>query len=327
MPLVSVTLPNDGDEALVEPYNAAINAILGVINGQIDSSNILAGSIPWSAMSAAISNAIPASAMQNSGNLEQFRADTAVAFVSSGMVWSVASGLTANMSAGIYYSPNGVRNTGAAVSAQAFTASKDTYVDFPANGGSPSYTAVANNAASPSLATNYIRVAIVVTGASSISSINQGGVLATAPVVNSTPLSISDSLGNLIYNTNPYPKLIGYRYLNAGFTVGSGTGMTAITGLAVPVIIPLGRSVKASVRTRDATNNITGVGELAIYRGTTSGTQTGLSLQDTTTGHAQLGIDAFDTPGAGAFTYTGALQASANNVTLEIFSYIAIELE
>lgn len=59
MPVIHPTLPADGDEAVVEPYNAAINAILGVLNGDIDSDNIasvdgskiIAGSIPQSALS------------------------------------------------------------------------------------------------------------------------------------------------------------------------------------------------------------------------------------------------------------------------------------
>lgn len=40
MPTISPSLPSDGDDAIVEPYNAAIIAILGLINGGLDSDNI-----------------------------------------------------------------------------------------------------------------------------------------------------------------------------------------------------------------------------------------------------------------------------------------------
>lgn len=61
MPIINPTLPADGDNAVVEPYNAAITAILGVLNGGIDDSNIsavngskiAAGSVPITAMNAA----------------------------------------------------------------------------------------------------------------------------------------------------------------------------------------------------------------------------------------------------------------------------------
>lgn len=56
MPIITATLPSDGDDAVVEPYNAAIIAILGLLNGALDSDNIaslsgtkiLAGTLPSS---------------------------------------------------------------------------------------------------------------------------------------------------------------------------------------------------------------------------------------------------------------------------------------
>lgn len=179
MPTINPTLPADGDDAVVEPYNAAINAILGVINGSIDSTNIAANSLPWSVMSNSMSNAIPSAAMQDSGNLEKFRLESEYSLgwvVPGGMVWTQSSGLVGSMTAGVYYSPNGVRNTGALIASRTFTASKDTYVDFPQNGGSPAYTEVTNGAASPALSSGYIRVALVITGASAITSVVQYGV-------------------------------------------------------------------------------------------------------------------------------------------------------
>lgn len=102
--------------------------------------------------------------------------------VPSGLVWSIASGLNATMTAGTMYIA-GVRITVASIASHAFTASKDTYVDINST-GTALYTEVANGAAAPALTAGYIRVAKVVTGASTISSIVQEGI---------------DSLGNLIY--------------------------------------------------------------------------------------------------------------------------------
>lgn len=58
MPTVSPTLPNDGDDAIVGPYNTAILAILSVFNGSIDQDNIAAGGITTSRLAdLAVTNA------------------------------------------------------------------------------------------------------------------------------------------------------------------------------------------------------------------------------------------------------------------------------
>jgi hypothetical protein len=75
----------------------------------------------------------------------------------------------------------------AAVGSHTFGASSDTYIDYTVGTGI-TYTAVTNGAASPSLAANSIRLAKVVTGASTIGSITQSG---------------GDTLGNLIYPFGP----------------------------------------------------------------------------------------------------------------------------
>lgn len=81
MPIINPVLPADGDDAVVEPYNAAITAILGVLNGNIDDSNIsavnggkiAANSIPITAMNAAANQgwvplANPPNSITNNGN-------------------------------------------------------------------------------------------------------------------------------------------------------------------------------------------------------------------------------------------------------------------
>ena len=58
MPTINPTLPSDGDDAVVGPYNAAIQAILAVINGSIDEDNIAAGSIILSKLASAVQQAL-----------------------------------------------------------------------------------------------------------------------------------------------------------------------------------------------------------------------------------------------------------------------------
>lgn len=133
--------------------------------------------------------------------------------VSGGILAGLGYGstLTASLSAGVIYI-NGIRNTIAAVATRTYTASKDTYVDALYNASGVAtivYTEVANNAASPALAANSIRLGIVVTGAGNIAastSIGQGGLLNTVPVISSQILRGFDSLGNLVY---PKSTLVG----------------------------------------------------------------------------------------------------------------------
>lgn len=141
------------------------------------------------------------------GNLDTFANDIALDFVASGCIWSGDSyGSTryASMSAGIVYI-NGVKINVSAVTARLFTASRDTYIDV-ASDGSLTYSEVTNNNTSPALASDSIRIAIIVTGASSIAaatSINQGSFEATLPSISSSRCIGVDSLGNPIYNRNP----------------------------------------------------------------------------------------------------------------------------
>lgn len=140
-------------------------------------------------------------------------------FIVSGLAWSadaVASTRNASMTSGVVYIA-GKKLTAAAVSARAFTASKDTYVDAKDNGDGTAlliYTEVANNAASPSTLQNgdtfsqltHVRVGIIVTGATNIAattSIAQGGFANILPVINAQTLRGNDTLGNIIYPKGP----------------------------------------------------------------------------------------------------------------------------
>jgi hypothetical protein len=133
------------------------------------------------------------------------------AFIVSGCVWTAdSSGATLNgsMTAGTV-SIKGILLTVASVSAHAFTASKDTYVDFTDNGDGTAaitYTAVANNAMSPALTgTNVydtIRNAIIVSTGSALttgaSTINQGIQFAGPATTAQTSTVASGSNGNNI---------------------------------------------------------------------------------------------------------------------------------
>ena len=170
MPIVNVTLPSDGTGADVADYNAPINAILAVVNGHLAADNMEPGSLDWSVMPGAMSNVIPSQAMQDSGNLEKFRDEGNIAFILSGMVWSLVSGLNGTMTSGIYYSLNGIRYAVGSIASRAFTASKDTYVSVSPT-GSISYQEAVNGGAIPALSTDYQWVAKVITNGSTITSV------------------------------------------------------------------------------------------------------------------------------------------------------------
>jgi hypothetical protein len=97
-------------------------------------------------------------------------------FVASGGVWTLVSGLNGTMTLSVFYM-NGLRYSLAAIASRAYTASKDTYVDFLVVGATPSvvYTEVTNGAVAPALAANSIRIAKVITSGAAITAITQYG--------------------------------------------------------------------------------------------------------------------------------------------------------
>jgi hypothetical protein len=219
--------------------------------------------------------------------------NTTVNFVASGCVWTgdaYASTLNASMTSGVVYI-NGVRLTVSAITAHAFTASKDTYVDLYDNGDGTAgvqYNAVANNAASPALTTNYMRIAIIVSGATNIASagsVNQGQPDKVLPISSSIPYTTTDSLGNLIYNTSPNPRVLGYRQITTTFTTTS-TSSTQVTGLSCPVIIPSGRKAKISAFTLAQSNSAFNIASNSYIWDGTVGSGTKLAQCNFTNGSA-----------------------------------------
>ena len=211
--------------------------------------------------------------------LSTYRSNYLYDFVYSGGVWSgdsYGSTRNASMTAMVCYI-NGRRISISAVTARSFTASKDTYVDVLDNAdgtGTLVYTEVANNAASPALAANSIRIAIIVTGATNIASagsVNQGEETKVLPIASSIPYAVTDSLGNLICPRDPNRRVIGFRQIVSNAT----TTTTTVTNMCLPVNVPSGRKVKitSSVFSSNNSGANGGVG-LRVYTGATLGAAT-----------------------------------------------------
>lgn len=209
-------------------------------------------------------------------SLETIRNDLVFDFVASGCVWSGDSyggSRNASMTAGVVYI-GGKRVAVALVTARSFTASKDTYVDVD-NAGTLTYTEVANNAASPALAANSIRLGIIVTGATTIAnagSVNQGQENMILPAASSIAYSVTDSLGNLICPRDPNRKILGYRQITSQI---NATTIAQVTGLTVPVIVPTGRKIEVTAWTYSLENNtLNQYAEMSVWDGVVNvGTQ------------------------------------------------------
>lgn len=261
-------------------------------------------------------------------------------FVSAGGVWTAGSGLTASMTAAIIFI-NGIEYSVSLVSNHTFAASSDTYVDYIVGSGI-TYTAVANNAASPTLASNAVRIAIIVTSASTVSYINQGQPNATLPISSSIPYSVTDSLGNIIYPNDPNSRLIGYRQITAGISnVSVSSSPAQIAGLSVPCIIPIGRKATVTTHiTEYVSANGTTTPITTVWDGVVnSGTQIGAYATSTLGATGYIGGAYFSCPpqqpsytGSTFKTYNAAIQNTAS-LTLNLStgsnspSYIKVELD
>ena len=257
-----------------------------------------------------------------STSIETIRNETQFDYVASGGVWSgdsYGSTRNASMTALTCYI-NGRRGTISAVTARTFTASKDTYVDVLNSSGTFSlvYTEVANNAASPALAANSIRIGIIVTGASNIAavgSVNQGQEDKVLPISASIPYAVTDPLGNLICPRDPNRRVLGYRQVVAN--VGTFTAETDLTGLNFVINVPSGRKVKITAS--------------AHFYSSTSGDIAGIRIKESTTTlkEARVWVNASSgnstfieytaTPSAGVHTYKlmGLRVIGVGNIIME----------
>jgi hypothetical protein len=262
--------------------------------------------------------------------------------VASGCVWSgdaYASTRAASMTSGVVYI-NGRRHTVVAVTARTFTASKDTYVDLlyslVDNIATPVYTEVTNNAASPALAANSIRIGIIVTGATTIAavgSINQGEFGKVLPIASSQQYEVTDSLGNLICPRDANRKVLGYRQITSNAS-SSGTSNTAITGLSVPFIPPANRKYKATLYTSNLVAGSNNQPNISVWSGTVgSGTQLN-NANGLATASAGVGLEAkgFGTGAGSLVTINGGVQQPSSGTatagaTSTAPAFLLVELE
>jgi hypothetical protein len=261
-------------------------------------------------------------------SLQIFRDEALYDFVNSGGVWtgdSVGVNRNASMTA-LVTTIDGWRSSIGAVTSRTFTASKDTYVDVLRTTTTTAlvYTEVTNNAASPALAANSLRLAIVVTGATTIAaaaSINQGQEDRILPIASSVAYSVTDSLGNLICNRTATPTLIGFRRITVSPTQ-TATSATQITGLSAPAIVPTGRKIKVKLKGQDLYHSIAGDAAIAtLWDGTVgSGTQLDLSrgLSNAGGGASVCDCEAITTPATNSKTYNAGLHAGvAGTATID----------
>lgn len=281
-------------------------------------------------------NASTVSSLKDTGiALSTYRNEDAVNYtVANTGVWSgdaYASTRNASMTAWTGYI-NGQRGTISAVTAHSFTASKDTYVDVLNTVGvfTLVYTEVTNNAASPALASNSIRIAIIVTGASNIAdvgSVNQGQPSKVLPIASSVPYSVSDSLGNRIYQLNPSAGLVAYRQ---GGAHGGQASIYTIPEIVVPVIVPAGRTIEIDASA------------IVIESGTSTVEHTAITISEdgnalSPIGYGNVGgVSAnnqsnpstviFRTPTAGLHTYTMVASNGGGTSQSIISSQLAVKL-
>lgn len=262
--------------------------------------------------------------------LQQIRTETSGDFVSSGCVWTINTGQTGKMTAGIVY-VSGVRTTPVAVTSQLFTASQDTYVSVSTT-GAVSYSAVANNSNSPGLSAGSVWLAIVVTGTTAITSINQGQIGAVAPIVSGRTLMVSDTNGYLIYPMQNQ-KILSYAQTTTSFVTASTTDVQ-VTGLTTTIIIPTNaRKVKITAYVPTISNNLTAAWYLTIWEGTVgTGTQfqqaTGY-MSTTGTGNFAI-VTAIINSSFGSHTYNVGTHTSQGTMTqtssATVPSFISVEL-
>lgn len=194
MAVASYTPPNDGTEIRARHIRQLWQAISAQLNGNLDTNNFASGAIDYSKLSFP-DNSLPATKMEDSGDMELYVRETNPNYVVSGCVWTATAGLAGAMSSGVVR-VNGIRKVVAAVASNTFTASRDTYIDIDST-GAVGYSAVTNGASSPALASNSVRIAKVVTNGTNVTSVVRYGMDS-----NSVPIYPLNSLATGKYRPN-----------------------------------------------------------------------------------------------------------------------------
>ena len=324
---------NDNFDTIYDEFNGNIGAA-NIVDGAVTTAKIVDSSVS----TAKLADGAVTEAKYDTASSPITRADEMTFdFVASGGVWSgdaYGSTRNASMTALVCYI-NGQRGTISAVTARSFTASRDTYVDVLNSSGTFSlvYTEVTNNAASPALASNSIRIGIIVTGASNIANvaaINQGQEDRVLPIASSIAYSVSDSLGNMICNRDPKASFRAQNQILSISSNISATSATQVTGMSARVLFlaqDVGKKFTIKAYSRDIQQN-TGAAyaQFTIWAGTVgSGTQ----LQSSQTYASGVNLGQPSSPDAtytcttaGLVTFNAGLQTSngANSVFVEAAS-------
>lgn len=310
--LPNPTTPTNGQSGDATPILQNEQALANAI-ASFDGSQVQTATIQGSAL---VANANPLTLL----------GDSMFPFVASGCVWSgdsYGSTLNGSMTSGIVYvqNPSGqlVRLTATAISAHAFTASTDTYIDIDYN-GNVTFTGVSNNSVSPALAANSVRLAIVVSGASSIAaatSINQGQETAVLPIASSIAYSVTDSLGNLICPRDPQRRVLGYRQV-----IGNQTGITTqadVTGLSCPVIVPANRKIHISTFIASTDNTLDAYNLFYIMEGATQLQVASANMRSNSVPE-QMKPEVITSPSSGLHTYKVQAQGSGGTAAVNASS-------
>jgi hypothetical protein len=292
--------PANGDDLDADVVRAQITQLLQYLQS-LDLSNSQAGSFPESAWPTAL-------------NMRQRFGESFSNFVYSGLNPSGFSTLTFTFPSGVVYI-NGYR---VPVTGQSFTVgiNQDTYYDVDVN-GTITASPVTNNTASPALAANSIRLLIVVSNGTTITNLNQGSASSAnlTPRVSNRYLQICDTLGNLIYPTDPSPKLVGQGMnIAANYTAGTGAN-NDIPGMFTPVIVPAGRDVKltatACMYGSSGAIIVTNIYEGATQLGQIKAYQSATNAPSTSTGFVVV------SPTPGLHTYKAVSAATSGNANIE----------
>lgn len=219
-------------------------------------------------------------------------------FVVSGGVIAQSSGLIGTFSNIVFYLA-GRRFSGTSIANKTYTASKDTYVDV--TGGSDgtvtvTYSEVANGAAAPTLAANYVRIGKVITNGSAITVVQQHYI---------------DSLGNIIY-----PQAAGTKRTDANGWTEFNCGKYREYRKRVTFSQSIGGLVALATSSSNLPYGMGSFSQAHMNYSFVAGGQAGILqiVQEGSSGSSSLNWTTARTDGAAASTFTGYIDVLITTV-------------
>lgn len=221
---MAVSDPYPGQPALNSalaspPILAKFNALFQGVQA-FDGSQINAGTVAASALASNI-------------NPNTLLHDTISPFVQSGCIWAAVSGFAGTMTGGIIYAGTSsavYRVVVNSVGSHTFAASQDTYVDIDYN-GNITYVPVANGAYPPTITANALRVALVISGASAITSVSSFSMQSWLPTFTNF------TLGNGTISYAQYMQVGKKVYFEMKVILGSTSVVSGQIGVSPPVTL------------------------------------------------------------------------------------------